>query len=66
MLITTSGTDSFGSSLATGFDFNNDGISDLAIGSPTAAGGVGEVLILFGGAQLLLHVLQFCSRPAVL
>lgn len=53
MLITTSGTDSFGSSLATGFDFNNDGVSDLAIGSPTAAGGAGEVLILFGGSDII-------------
>lgn len=53
MLITTNGTDSFGSSLATGFDFNNDGVSDLAIGSPTAANGVGEVLILFGGSDII-------------
>ncbi len=53
LLIKTTATDALGSSLATGFDFNNDGVSDLAIGSPTAAGGAGEVLILFGGSDLI-------------
>lgn len=49
LLIVSSAVAGLGSSLATGFDFNGDGISDLAIGSPDAAGGVGEVIIVFGG-----------------
>lgn len=53
ILITTASTDAFGSSLATGFDFNNDGIEDTVIGSPNAGGGVGEVIILFGGSEII-------------
>lgn len=37
-----------GASLATGVDFNDDGISDLVIGSPGASAGIGEVIIVFG------------------
>jgi hypothetical protein len=49
MLIVTNGsTDALGSSLATDLDFNDDGVTDLVIGSPNASGGVGEVLIVFG------------------
>jgi len=49
MLVVTDGTaDALGSSLATGFDFNDDGVPDLVIGSPNASVGVGEVIILFG------------------
>lgn len=53
ILITTTSTDGLGSSLATGFDFNGDGIEDLVIGSPNANGGVGEVIILFGGSEII-------------
>jgi hypothetical protein len=37
-----------GASLATGVDFNDDGISDLVIGSPGANAGIGEIIIVFG------------------
>ncbi|MCP4593093.1 MAG: hypothetical protein GY842_20350 [bacterium] len=49
----------FGSSLAGGsaattstFDFNGDGVDDVAIGSPNGNGGTGEVLIVFGANDL--------------
>ncbi len=35
------------------FDFNDDEIEDIAIGSPTGNGKTGEVLIVFGTNQLL-------------
>ena len=53
MLIVTNTVDSFGASVAGGFDFNGDGISDIAIGSPNAGGGVGEVVIVFGGTGVV-------------
>ncbi|MBI1826625.1 MAG: FG-GAP repeat protein [Planctomycetes bacterium] len=53
LLVVTNTLDGMGSSLAGGFDFNGDGIPDVAIGSPDAAGGVGQVLILFGGTNLI-------------
>lgn len=37
-----------GSSLASGFDFNGDGVEDVVVGAPEADNGVGEVIILFG------------------
>ncbi len=53
MLIATDTVDGLGSSLATDVDFNGDGISDLAIGSPNAGSGVGEVIIVFGNTNVL-------------
>jgi len=53
LLITTGTFDSLGTSLASGFDFNGDGIPDLVIGSPDAGGGIGEVIILFGGTGIV-------------
>ncbi|MDO8629165.1 MAG: hypothetical protein Q7R41_01620, partial [Phycisphaerales bacterium] len=53
VLIVSTSLDSLGASLAGGFDFNGDEIGDIAIGSPTAAGGSGEVLILFGGTGIV-------------
>ncbi|MCH8147483.1 MAG: FG-GAP repeat protein [Planctomycetes bacterium] len=52
VLIVTDDPDGMGSSLATGVDFNQDGISDLVIGSPNANGGVGEIIVVFGDANL--------------
>ena len=52
LLVVGKGADAFGSSLATSVDFNGDGIDDLAIGSPNAGGGVGEVIIIFGQVGL--------------
>ncbi len=52
LLVVTNALDAFGASLASGFDFNKDEIPDLVIGSPTAAGGAGEVVILFGGTGI--------------
>ncbi len=48
LLIVSSTLAGLGSSLATDFDFNGDGVSDLVIGSPRSSGGVGEVIVLFG------------------
>jgi hypothetical protein len=53
LLITTNTNDGLGFSLAQGFDFNDDGISDLVVGSPNANGGTGEVIIVFGGTGIL-------------
>jgi hypothetical protein len=53
MLVVSNSLDAFGTSLATGFDFNDDGISDLVVGSPNASGGVGEVIVLFGTSDLV-------------
>ncbi len=53
VLIITDSQDSMGSSLATGMDFNGDGLSDLVVGSPTASGGTGEVIIVFGDPNLV-------------
>ena len=52
ILVTTTSTDRLGSSLARDFDFNGDNIADLVVGSPTAGGGVGEVIILFGNTGI--------------
>ncbi|MCH7995792.1 MAG: FG-GAP repeat protein, partial [Planctomycetes bacterium] len=51
-LIVTDTLDGLGSSLATGVDFNHDGIFDLVIGSPNADGGVGEIIVVFGDPNL--------------
>lgn len=52
-LIVSDSVTGFGSSLATGLDFNGDGDSDLVIGAPNANGGVGEVIVIFGDADLV-------------
>ncbi len=52
LLITTTSLDSLGFGLAGDFDFNNDNVPDLVVGSPTASGGVGEVIILFGNTGI--------------
>ncbi|MGB0716629.1 MAG: integrin alpha, partial [Phycisphaerae bacterium] len=51
-LFVASDEDSFGFSLTSDVDFNRDGITDLVIGSPTADGGTGAVIIVFGGSDL--------------
>ena len=53
LLVVSNSLDGFGSSLAGGFDFNGDKLHDLLIGSPTAAEGAGEVIILFGGTEIV-------------
>ena len=52
VLITSTSLDGLGSSLATGVDFNGDGIADLVVGSPNASNGVGEVIVLFSDPTL--------------
>ena len=52
LLITSNDPNGLGASLATGFDFNGDGAEDLAIASPSANNGVGEVIILFNNPDL--------------
>jgi FG-GAP repeat len=47
-LLRSDSPDLLGSSLASGFDFNGDGIEDVVVGSPAANSDVGEVIILFG------------------
>ena len=55
--------DNFGASLAAA-DFDNDGFTDLAIGSPGEAAGLGAVTILYGSASgLLLTGAQFFQGP---
>lgn len=56
ILIVTNTSDQLGSSLAGGFDFNDDGYSDLVIGSPNASGGAGEVVIVFGKPGIISGV----------
>ncbi|MEK6676449.1 MAG: hypothetical protein AABZ47_12450 [Planctomycetota bacterium] len=51
-LIVTTSLDGLGSSLASGVDFNGDGLSDLVIGSPNASTSTGEVIIVFGDPSL--------------
>ncbi len=53
VLIVADTTDALGSSLATGVDFNDDGLSDLVIGAPDAMSGTGEVIIVFGDPNLI-------------
>lgn len=53
MLISATSEDAFGSSLAGEFDFNGDNIPDIAIGSPDAGSGTGEVIIVFGGMGII-------------
>jgi hypothetical protein len=48
MLITSTLKKGLGESLASGVDFNGDGVSDLVIGAPRASNEVGEVIIVFG------------------
>ncbi len=45
--------DAFGASLATGVDFNGDGVGDLIVGSPNAFSGRGEVVVIFSDALLV-------------
>ncbi|MBU0718803.1 MAG: integrin alpha, partial [Planctomycetes bacterium] len=52
VLIVADSADALGSSLATGVDFNGDGRSDLVVGSPDAAGGIGEIIVVFGDPNL--------------
>jgi hypothetical protein len=53
VLITTQSNDAFGSSMASGVDFNFDGISDLVIGSPNASNQIGEIIVVFGDPNLV-------------
>lgn len=53
LLITTTSLDSLGFSLTSGFDFNGDNLPDLVVGSPSASGGVGEVIILFSNTGIV-------------
>ena len=53
VLIKTDTPDALGTSLVSGVDFNNDGLSDLVIGAPDALGGVGEVIVVFGDPNLV-------------
>ncbi|MCH7885403.1 MAG: FG-GAP repeat protein [Planctomycetes bacterium] len=71
LLITTTSFDAFGSSFATDVDFNGDGISDFVVSSPNASAGVGEILIVFGGSDILspeggisINTLLTTRRPA--
>jgi FG-GAP repeat protein len=50
--------DAFGASVAGGVDFDFDTHSDMAIGAPGAAGGVGQVVIIRGGAGVPSAVAQ--------
>lgn len=52
VLLVTNTPDAFGSSLAGGVDFNGDGVSDLAVGSPNAGNGIGEVIVVFGNSGI--------------
>jgi hypothetical protein len=51
VLIVSDAVDSLGASLASGVDFNGDGVTDLVVGSPGANAGIGEIHILFGDAN---------------
>jgi hypothetical protein len=51
-LFVANGIDQFGFSLASDVDFNRDGRQDLVIGSPGADAGTGEIIIVFGDADL--------------
>ncbi|MFQ5413467.1 MAG: integrin alpha [Phycisphaerae bacterium] len=52
VLVVSNSPSRLGASLATGVDFNGDGVSDLVIGSPNAGAGSGEVIIVFGDPTL--------------
>ena len=56
VLIKATSLDGLGASLATGVDFNGDGVSDLVIGSPDANAGTGEVIVVFGDRNLVSPV----------
>jgi|GEM_PF-1506362 len=53
VLIIADSLDAFGSSLATGVDFNGDGLGDLIVGSPDASTGCGEVIVIFADRNLV-------------
>jgi hypothetical protein len=40
----------FGWKISSGYDVNGDGISDLAVGAPTAPGGLPRIYIYYGGS----------------
>jgi len=74
MLIVADGTSALGASMVSGVDFDKDGLGDLIIGGPSANGGIGELVILFGGSDLvtplegitvsdLLEMRQHDGRP---
>ncbi len=52
VLINTGSNANLGASLATGVDFNDDGVSDVVIGAPQGNGGAGEVIVVFGDPNL--------------
>lgn len=56
VLIVSESTSALGTSVATGLDFNADGLSDLIISAPNASGGVGEVIVVFGDPNLVSPV----------
>ncbi|RJP32081.1 MAG: hypothetical protein C4547_14540 [Phycisphaerales bacterium] len=53
VLIRANEPERFGFSLATGVDFNGDGLADLVIGSPDADRGVGAVTVVFSDPHLV-------------
>jgi hypothetical protein len=53
VLITAQSLNGLGASLATGVDFNGDGLRDLVIGSPNASAGIGEIIVVFGDPNLI-------------
>ncbi|MCA9538336.1 MAG: FG-GAP repeat protein [Myxococcales bacterium] len=53
--------DQFGAALTTG-DFNHDGYTDLAVGSPGAAAAAGAVHVFYGGALGLDPAAQVLTR----
>lgn len=53
VLVVSESNSAFGASLATGVDFNGDGVSDLVIGAPNASAGTGEVIVVFGDPNLV-------------
>jgi hypothetical protein len=53
LLITSESAKGLGATLASGVDFNGDGVDDLVIGAPQANNGVGEIVVLFGNTGIV-------------